>query len=378
MLIRTLVCLVAIALLPARAAAADPFPIDVLLPLTGPAAFAGDAQQQVVRAMERLTNRTGGIRGRPIRFEIHDDQSSPAVAVQIVNELLPKKPVVILGPSVQATCAAVSPVLAGGSGPVNYCFSPGNIPPHGGYVFASTAPIEKLIGVEVAHLREMGFKRAALLAATDASGQANAALFVTDLAAPDQPLKLIADERFSPAALGIAAQVAKVKAASPDVLLVWGNGTAFIMALREIGNAGIDVPVLTNSFNADGEMLKRNAGIMPRTLMVQGLPYQGKNPPRGLRNAGTEYVNALHDAGIATASVVMAYAWDPMKITIAALRALPANATPAQLHDYLEKMHDFPGLFGTYDFRSGDQYGQNGSDMPFVMWDGARGDWIPI
>jgi branched-chain amino acid transport system substrate-binding protein len=375
---RILLGLVLVALVPMRTSAADPLSIDVMLPLTGPAAFAGEAQMQVVRAMERLVNQTGGIHARPVHFEIHDDQSSPTVAVQLVNELLPKKPVVILGPSVAATCSAISPLLAGGLGPVNYCFSPVAVPPRGSYVFAATAPAEALNRVDVAHLRGMGFRRAAMLVATDASGQLNATRMTELLSAPDQPLRLIADERFSPTAVSIAAQAAKLKAASPDVLLLYANGTAFVMALRELSNAGLDVPVLANPFNADGDLLRRNASILPKTLMVPGLPYQAKRPSRALRDAGTEYNRALSDVGIVSASVIMAYAWDPMKITVAALRALPANATPTQLHDYLETVHDFPGLFGRYDFRTGDQYGQNGADLPLVKWDAARGDWTPL
>jgi hypothetical protein len=77
------------------------------------------------------------------------------------------------------------------------------------------------------------------------------------------------------------------------------------------------------------------------------------------------------------ASVILAYCWDPTKITISALRALPVDATPAQLHDYIEKLHDFPGLFGTYDFRNGDNYGLSGDEAPFVKWDPDRADWIP-
>jgi branched-chain amino acid transport system substrate-binding protein len=375
---RLLLALGLIALLPVRTSAADPFSLDIMLPVTGPAAFAGEAQTHVVQALERLVNRTGGIHGRPVHFEIHDDQSSPTVAVQIVNELLPKKPVVILGPSIAATCSAISPLLAGGVGPVNYCFSPVSVPPRGGYVFAATAPADALIGSEVAHLKQMGFKRAALLVATDASGQQNAALFVKFLSAPDSTVKLVADERFSPTAVGIAAQLAKVKAANPDVLLAWAGGTAFVTTMREISNSGIDVPVITNPFNADNDLLKRNAAIVPKALIVQGLPYQGKRPSRALRNAGLEYVNALKDVGVAAPSVIMGYAWDPMKIVIAALRALPENATPAQLHDYLENLHDFPGIFGLYDMRSGDQYGQTGAALPLVKWDPARGEWTPL
>jgi branched-chain amino acid transport system substrate-binding protein len=371
--------LIALALaLAGQASAAEPYAIDVMLPLTGPAAFAGQAQQQVIQLYERAINKTGGIHGRPLHFDIHDDQSNPVVAVQIVNELLPKQPVVILGPSVAATCSAVSPLLAKGPGTVNYCFSPVVPPPHGGFVFAATQPAISLLTNDVSHMRAMGFKRAALLVATDASGQQNAAIFETLLGVgANASLKLVAEERFSPSAIGIAAQVAKVKAADPDLIMLWANGTAFLMGLRELKNGGVDVPVATNPFNADGEMLRANRALLPKVLFVQGLPYQGRKPPRALRATGEEYLSIFRDAGLRPTSVIQAYCWDPMKITIAALRALPPGATAVQLHDYLENLHGFAGLFGVYDFRSGDNYGLNGESAPFVRWDPERGDWVP-
>jgi branched-chain amino acid transport system substrate-binding protein len=374
----TTVALVLLAFAPLRTIAADPYPIDVILPLTGGAAFAGEAQQQVLRLYEGSINKTGGIHGRPLHFEIHDDQSNPVVAVQIVNELLPKKPTVILGPSVAATCSAISAILAKGPGTVNYCFSPVVPPPPGGYVFAATSPALMLLANDVAHMRNLGFKRAALIISTDASGTQNAAVFETLFARPENAsMKLVAEERFNPTALSAAAQIAKIKAADPDVVLMYANGTAFLTGLRELKNSGIDVPVTTNPFNGDGALLVANRNILPKTLFIQGLPYQGKNPTKALRDTGAEYLSVFRDAGIKSASVIQAYCWDPTKITIAALRALPDGANAMQLHDYLEKLHDFPGLFGTYDFRSGDNYGLSGEEAPFVKWDANRADWIP-
>jgi len=372
------VALVLLALSPIRTVAADPYPIDVLLPLTGTAAFAGESQQQVLRLYEALINRTGGIHGRPLQFDFHDDQSNPVVAVQIVNELLPKKPTVILGPSVAATCSAISALLAKGPGPVNYCFSPVAVPPPGGYVFAATAPALSLQANDVAHMRNLGFHRAALVVSTDASGTQNAGIFEALFARTENAsMKLVAEERFSPTALSAAAEISKVKAADPDVILMYANGTAFLTGLRELKNAGIDVPVTTNPFNGDGALLLANRNILPKTLFIQGLPYQGKNPPQALRETGAEYLSVFRDAGIKSASVIQAYCWDPTKITIAALRALPPDATGTQLHDYIEKLHDFAGLFGTYDFRTGDNYGLNGADSPFVKWDVNRSEWVP-
>lgn len=374
----TTIALALIAFAPVRTVAADPYPIDVLLPLTGTAAFAGEAQQQVLRLYEGMINKTGGIHGRPLHFEIHDDQSNPVVAVQIVNELLPKKPTVILGPSVAATCAAVSALLAKGPGTVNYCFSPVVPPPPGGYVFAATSPALMLLANDVAHMRNLGFKRAALVISTDASGTQNASVFETLFARPENAsLKMVAEERFAPTALSAAAQIAKIKAADPDLVMMYANGTAFLTGLRELKNAGMDVPVTTNPFNGDGALLVANRNILPKTLFIQGLPYQGRNPTKALRETGAEYLSVFRDAGIKSASVIQAYCWDPTKITIAALRALPEGANATQLHDYLEKLHDFPGLFGTYDFRSGDNYGLSGEEAPFVKWDQNRTDWVP-
>src|ERR1700735_2738496 len=103
---------------------ADPaqYSIDLILPLTGSAAYAGNSQKDAARAYETVVNKSGGIHGQMLHFEIHDDQGNPATAVQIVNQLLPKHPVVVLGPDVTATCAAVAPLFA--NGPVNFCLSP--------------------------------------------------------------------------------------------------------------------------------------------------------------------------------------------------------------------------------------------------------------
>lgn len=371
---------VLLALSPVRTLAADPLTLDVMLPITGGAAYAGNAQQQVIRLYENHINKTGGIHGRPVHFEFHDDQSNPVIAVQIVNQLLPQKPVVILGPSVASTCSAVSPLLAKGPGTVEYCFSPIAIPPRGGYVFAATEPAHQLLVNITKHLREQGFHRAALLGANDASGQANLNIYNDLLGTGDNAsLKLVGSAMFSPTALGVAAEVAKIKSTNPDVILLYASGPAFLLSLKEIKNAGLDdVPIMTNPFNADGELLKANANIMPGKLFVEGLPYQAKHPKPALAASGREYLAVFEEGGVKTASVIQAYCWDPVKITIAALRALPAGATGDQLHDYIENMHGFAGLWGTYDFRTGDNYGLTGDDDPFVRWDVAHSEWVAM
>lgn len=359
---------------PARAA--EPYAIDVILPMTGPAAFNGKLQEQGLRAYETLVNKAGGIHGRPVRFDIHDDQSDPVVDVQIVNSLIANRPVVILGPSSTAACSAVLPLL--NSGPLNYCFSPGVNPQPGSYVFGSGATLQANVFSLYALLRDHGFKRVAVLIATDGTGLRDQDLTKAFFASPAHgAATLVADELFAPADQSVAAQVARVKAAAPDVIVNWATGSAFGTSLRDIATAGLDGTVMVSSpVNANPQELNQFAAYLPKTLLIQGLPFQGgplTSAP--LRQAAAEYLAAVKSAGVEP-NAFHANGWDPTRIVVSALRALPDGATAAQLHDYLERLHGFGGLYGMYDLRGGDQHGVSGNDQPLIRWNAATQSWL--
>jgi branched-chain amino acid transport system substrate-binding protein len=119
------IAVAAVAGAPARAA--EPFDINVILPLTGGGSFAGKGQEVNLNALADIVNQDGGIAGRPIRFVYYDDQTSPQVAVQLANQVLAKHPAMFLGSSLVAMCNAIAPLTA--AGPVMYCLSPGLHPP---------------------------------------------------------------------------------------------------------------------------------------------------------------------------------------------------------------------------------------------------------
>ena len=73
---------------PARAA--QDYTLNVILPLTGGAAFVGTGQQKALQLIEGLTNKEGGIDGRPLKMVFHDDQSSPQQTLQAANGFLPE------------------------------------------------------------------------------------------------------------------------------------------------------------------------------------------------------------------------------------------------------------------------------------------------
>src|SRR5665213_4192472 len=79
----------------AQNAPGDFYDIPVVQSLTGGGAFLGMEEHDALQLVEKLTNRTGGIHGKTLRFVFHDDQSSPQNAIQLANEALATKPIAL-------------------------------------------------------------------------------------------------------------------------------------------------------------------------------------------------------------------------------------------------------------------------------------------
>src|ERR1700727_222452 len=92
MMLRRIAALGLLALISMASAGAQtaPYEINAILSLTGPAAFLGAKEAEAYRALELTVNKSGGIRGRSIKFVIADDQTSPQVALQLANGLIAK------------------------------------------------------------------------------------------------------------------------------------------------------------------------------------------------------------------------------------------------------------------------------------------------
>ena len=93
---------IAAALIAAPARAQSTYDIHVIQPLTGGGSFLGKAEQQSLQLAEKVTNASGGIGGKPLKFVFHDDQSNPQVAVQLANEVIASKPAIMVGSSLVA------------------------------------------------------------------------------------------------------------------------------------------------------------------------------------------------------------------------------------------------------------------------------------
>jgi branched-chain amino acid transport system substrate-binding protein len=356
--------------------AAEPYEINAILSLTGSGAFLGQGQQDALVIAEGVVTASGGIAGRPLKFIFRDDQSNPQIAVQLASEILAGNPAVILGSSLVASCRAIAPLVQ--NGPLLYCLSPGIHPDAGSYVFTSSASTHDQIDVVVRYFRLKGWKRIAFLVSTDATGQDAETGFKETLAQPEnKDMQLVELAHFNTGDVSVAAQIEAIKAAHPQCVIAWATGTPIATTFRAMLDGGLDIPTATTGGNMTYRQMEQYAKFLPRQLYFGSTQWVAHDPamlPPKTAPIHEEYIRVFAAAG-KRPEVSSELAWDPAMIVVAALRARGANATAAELRDFIAHLKDHPGINGVYDFTKVPQRGLDVSGSLMAAWSPAAKTW---
>jgi len=369
---------VVVLLLAPPANAANTYDIPVIASLTGGGAFLGQEEQQAIQILEKLVNQTGGIHGRPVNFVFHDDQSSPQQSVQLANQVLAAKPIVVLGTTLVAGCNAMGPLMQ--NGPVMYCFSPGIHPPAGGYVFTGGVSTFDQAQALVNYFRGRGWTRLALMTSTDATGQDADKGFEQLLTRPEnEGISIVAHPHFNPTDVSVSAQIEEIKAAKPQAFIGWATGAPSATIFRGAVQGGLTVPMGSTGGNMTYAQMHRFAAFLPRELYLPSSVWAVRGDPRvkldpAVAQKQKEYFAAFAAAG-AKPDEGSILGWDPATIVVDALRKLPPNATTAQLRDYLLKVKGIAGVNGVYNFDAAPQRGLTLNNIIVSVWDAKADTW---
>lgn len=370
-----LVCslLVATCAVPVPGNAADAFEINAILPLTGSGAFLGQEEVTALHVFENLINKGGGIRGRQIKFNVLDDQSSPQVGVVLMNQLAAKGAQVVLGSTLTAICSAQAAVAK--DGPVIYCLSPGVHPPAGSYLFSAGVSTADELAASVRFMREHGWTKIAALTSTDATGQDADTNIASAL--KNSGVQLVAQEHFAITDLSVSAQIARIKASGAQLLIVWSTGTPATTVLRGVYEAGLNLPILAAPSNLTYTQMKAYASFMPREIYFPGTDaFAPEVLPKGteLLQAVTRYRDAFKNAGIRPGEGIL-ITWEPAQIVTEAYRKLGFDATAAQIRQFISQYREV-GIDGRFNFDAIPQRGVGIDAIVLLRWDPAKDNWI--
>jgi branched-chain amino acid transport system substrate-binding protein len=357
-------------------AAGEPYMIPVIVPLTGSESFLGKEEGNALTVIEGAVNKSGGVDGHPIKFDLQDDQSSPVNAVQLANALIAKKVPIIFGSSAVAICNAIAPLVK--NGPVNYCFSPGVHPPAGSYVFSAGLSTGDLLVASAKYFKGRGWTKVAVITSTDATGQDADRIIDAGFNAASGE-QIVDREHFNGTDVSVSAQMAHVKASGAQALIAWSTGAPFGTLLRGALEAGLSIPILTSSGNLTYPQMKAYAAFMPKDLIFPGSPpFALDQLPNGaLKKSVAQYAAAFKAAGIQPDEGYV-LAWDPIYMFIDAIKKLGVNATAEQIRDYFDSLNGWTGVLGTHDFKAVPQRGVGVESVTMVRWDTGKGTWVGV
>lgn len=366
--------------------AADPFVIPVVTPLTGGYAYAGQAMKTSLTALENQVNKEGGIKGQPLKFEYVDDASTPQTALQMTQNILngANKPQAIIGSEYAALCLAMAPFTKAKA--VQYCVSPGVHPEYGADLFSASISTQGMATAMVRFMREKGWKRIATITSTDASGQDAEVQLKTTAALPENVnggVSIVDAEHFNPTEQTVAAQMTKIKASNPDVIVMWTSGQPFGTVTHAYTDAGMTVPAFTTNGNMSFTFMKQFNGFLPKNLYFPGLAYlAGANPKEAIASTRAP-IKRMYEAMKAAGAPVDFQAgvpWDPAQIVVDAYRKLGPAATFEQIRGWILSQNNYAGISGVYDFTdkgAGAQRGLSSKDVLIMKWDDTKPAFIP-
>jgi branched-chain amino acid transport system substrate-binding protein len=360
------------------AASGSPVEVQVVLGQTGGGAFLAQAELQALQALETLANQQGGIQGRPVHFAVTDDQTNPSTDVQIVNRLMSQKTSIILGPTLVASCSAIAPLIS--NGPVMYCFSPGLQPEPGSYSFSSSVSTRDMTQKLIEYFRTQGWTKVASITSTDATGQDADNGIKAALGLPDNSgLQLVAAEHFNTTDVSVDAQISRIKAAQPQVVIAWSTGNPIATVFKAIAQSGMDVPVATTDGNMTYAQMEQYSAFLPKTLLIASGEWVAHDqlPAGPVKQTVDAFFAAMQAANIKP-EIGHTLSWDPGLITIDALRHLGPDASAAQLRDYISNLTDAPGVDGLHNFKAVPQRGLDVKNCVVTKWDPAQGTWVAL
>ena len=245
-------------------------------------------------------------------------------------------------------------------------------------MFSSSIGARDLVAVQLRYFRERGLKRIGVLSSTDATGQSFDTMLTAAKALPEfKDVTIVAYEHFNLADVSVAAQVARIKAQSPQAMMTFTVGPAFGTELRAISDAGLDIPVSASNGDMTYAQMTQYKSFVPKDLEFAAVLASAKMDlgDAQIRAAQTEYFDAFKAAGVRP-DFPNTLAWDPAMIMLDVYRKVGFTPTIAQVKTYLDNLHGWVGINGPYDFRNGDRRGIGESLTVISRWDADKGDFV--
>jgi branched-chain amino acid transport system substrate-binding protein len=337
--------------------------IGVTLSTTGPAGSLGIPEKNTIALLPKTVG------GKTIEYIVLDDASDSSAAVVNTRKLISENKVdVIIGSTTTPNTLAMIDVVADGETPVISLASSARIiepmSAKKAWVFKTPQTDTMMVLAILEHAAKRGMKTMAYIGFNDALGEAFYAEF--EKFAEARKIRIVASERFAPRDTSVTAQVLKLLASNPDMVVIGASGTPAVLPARNLVERGYKGSVYFNHGVANNDFLRVGGKdiegmFVPTSPVVVAAALSADNPAKP---AALDYVRRYEAAnGPGTVSAFGSYTWDAwlelnQAIPVALKRGEPGTREfRVALRDALEGLHDLHVSNGVVTMSKNDHLG---------------------
>lgn len=367
--------------LPGAASSQEPYKVGAIFSITGPGSSLGIPERDTAQMLEAEVNVKGGIMGpdgkrHPVKIIIYDDASDETRAVLAAKKLIEEDRVAaIVGTTLSGTSLAILDSIQKAQVPLVSCAAAIKIVEPAAerrWVFKTPQSDFLIIGVLTEYLKAKDLTRVGWLHVDYAFGDLGWIEF--QKAAPKAGLQVVASEKFGQRDVDTTPQLTRMKAASPQAVVVWSIPPSASIVTKNYRDLGITAPL----FQSHGVGNKRyielagpaaNGVVFPagKLLVAEQLPDSDPQKPVLLA-----YAKAF-EAKYGPRNTFGGHAWDALQLVFRAMEK--AGADRAGIREVIENTRNFVGITGVFDFSPTDH---NGLDRRAVtMIQIVDGQWRP-
>lgn len=351
--------------------------IGVTLSTTGPAGSLGIPEKNTIALLPRT------MAGQSVTYIVLDDASDSSAAVVNARRLtLEEKVDAIIGSTTTPNSLAMTEVVAENATPtISLGSSARIIEPMTAkktWIFKTPQTDTMMVLAILEHAARRGMKTMGYIGFNDALGEAFHAEF--EKFAEARKIRIVANERFAPRDTSVTAQVLKLVAAQPDMIVIGASGTPAVLPARALNERNYKGSVYFNHGVANNDFLRVGGkdiegAFVPTSPVVVAAALPLTHPAKA---QAMDYVKRYEAAnGAGTVSAFGAYAWDAGLLLGQAVPVALKTARPGTrefrvaLRDALEGVRNLSVSNGVTSMSKNDHLGLDQRARVIVKIDGG-------
>ncbi len=353
----------------------EPYVIGGIFSITGPASYLGDPENKTMELLAGELNAKGGIKGRPVKLVIYDDEGDVTKARLNAEKLLQKdKALAIIGPSLTHTSMTVLEVTQKAKLPLISCAAGvGITAPAKDRVWTfKTAQTDQMAVTRIyQYLKKQGMTKVAILTVSTGFGVSGKEQLLAQAA--KFGIEVVAQEVFGEKDSDMTPQLTKIRTTPAKTVICWGTGPAPALVAKNMKQLGLTLPLIQSHGAASKKFIELagDAGdgiILPAGKLVVYKLLPDSDPQKAVCKDYDEKYQAKFKA---PASSFGGYAYDALKMLTLALEK--AGTDQEKIRAALETTKNYVGISGIFNMSPEDHNGL--TPEAFVMVKIEKGDF---